>query len=240
MSLQDDLANDVNTLLNQEWSIREGQVVPTSDSIALAGGAAKLSATILYADLADSTELAIKYDRRVAAKVYKCFLSCCSKIIRARGGDIRSFDGDRVMSIFVGNYKNTSAAKCALQINHAFLKIIKPKLEAKYDSLKSGSYKLAHCVGIDTSEVLTVRAGIRKNNDLVWVGRAPNIAAKLSTLRESPFHSYITEDVYNSLAEEAKLSSGAKKPMWESRSWKTLEPFGIKTIYRSSWTWSGY
>src|ERR1044072_6999582 len=194
MALKDDLSTDVETILRQEWSIREGQVVPKTEDVALAGGAVKLNATILYADLADSTELAMQYDRRVAAKVFKSFLSCCSRIIRAYNGDIRSFDGDRVMGVFFGTTKNISAAKCALKINWAFLKIIKPKLEAKYESLRTGSFKLAHCVGIDTSEVLVIRSGIRNNNDLVWVGRAPNVAAKLSNIRNGPYHSYMTKE----------------------------------------------
>jgi class 3 adenylate cyclase len=110
----------------------------------------------------------MNYDKRVAAKVFKSFLSCSSKLIRAEGSEIRSFDGDRVMGVFISGPKNTSAARCALKINYAFLKIIKPKLAAKYPSLATGSDKLAHCVGVDASEVLVVRGGVRNNNDLVW------------------------------------------------------------------------
>lgn len=234
MALKDDLATDVDSILRQEWNVRDGQVVPTTDTVALAGGAVRLTATMLYADLADSTELAMNYDRRTAAKVFKCYLSCCSKIIRARGGDVRSFDGDRVMGVFVGDYKNTNAAKCALNINYAFLNIIKPKLEAKYESLKTGSYKLAQCVGVDTSEMLVVRAGIRNNNDLVWVGRAPNVAAKLSAIRNSPYNSYITEDVYKKLNESSKKYEG--KEMWEKRA-NSTQVKGVSTIYRSKWSY---
>jgi|SRR2546423_4467468 len=234
MGLKDDLESDVNSILRQEWDIRDGQVVPTTDSVALAGGAVRLTATMLYADLADSTELAMNYDKRIAAKVFKCYLSCCSKIIRARGGEVRSFDGDRVMGVFVGDSKNSNAAKCALNINYTFLKIIKPKLEAKYESLKNGSYKLAQCVGVDTSEMLVVRAGIRSNNDLVWVGRAANVAAKLSAIRNSPYHSYITDTVYNMLNDGSKYADG--KDMWEKRANSTQVP-GISTIYRSSYHW---
>ena len=233
MGLKDDLETDVNTILGQAWDVRDGQVVPEMEDVALAGGAVKLTATMLYADLADSTQLAM-YDRRVAAKTFKCFLTCCSKITRERGGEIRSFDGDRVMGVFIDDYKNTSAAKCALHINYAFLKIIKPKLEAKYEVFRNGTYKLAHCVGVDTSEVLVIRGGIRNNNDLVWVGRAPNVVAKLSSIRNSPYHSYITETVYDIMNEEAKTSDG--KSMWEKRTNSDVVE-GIDTIYRSSWTW---
>jgi class 3 adenylate cyclase len=233
MALIDELNNDVSSILSNNWSIRDGQVVPFSEQVTLAGGAVRLDATMLYADLADSTELAMNFDRRVAAKVFKSFLTCSSRIIRARGGEIRSFDGDRVMGIFLGPLKNTSAAKCALNINYAFTEIIKRRLEARYPQLGT-DYDLAHCVGVDTSEVLVVRGGVVNNNDLVWVGRAPNVAAKLSGLREPEYHSFITAAVYNKMQENIKISPDGQS-MWEQRPWNGVQ--GVNRIYRSSWWW---
>ncbi|MEQ1764299.1 MAG: adenylate/guanylate cyclase domain-containing protein, partial [Pyrinomonadaceae bacterium] len=214
MSLKDDVTNDVDSTIAKEWDTRDGQVVPKTEDVKLAGGAVKLNATILYADLADSTKLAMDYDKRVAAKIFKCYLSSCSRIIKNFGGEIRSFDGDRVMGVFVGSTKNTAAAKTALTINWAFMNLIKPKLEAKYATLKNGIYTLAQCVGVDTSEVLVVRGGVREQNDLVWIGRAPNIAAKLSSRRNSPYHSYITREVFIPMLEEAKYASDGRL-RWE-------------------------
>jgi hypothetical protein len=118
----------------------------------------KIAATMLYADLADSTALAM-WDRRVAARVCKAFLAFASRLIRASDGEVRSFDGDRVMGVFIGKTKNTSAVKCALKINHVFENLLKPRFAAKYEKLRDGTYKLGQCTGIDTSEVLVVRAG---------------------------------------------------------------------------------
>ena len=78
-----------------------------------------------------------------------------------------------------------------------------------------------------------MRAGIRNNNDLIWVGRAPNIAAKLSGIRELGFSSYITADVFTRLNDSAKFFNGAA--MWESRSWEKGTLYGTNAIYRSSW-----
>ena len=233
MAFTDEIASDVDGVLAQTWSTRDGLVVPEADDVALAGGAVKLQATMLYADLVDSTSLAI-YDRRVAARVFKSFLASTARVIRRRGGYIRSFDGDRIMGVFVGDFKNTSAAKAALNINHVFLKIIKPKLEAKYEVFRNGTYKLGHCTGIDTSEVMVVRSGIAKNNDLVWVGSAPNVAAKLSGIRDDPNNSWITESVYNSMNEEVKTSTDGR-PMWEKRINVPAIPGGVG--YRSNWYW---
>jgi class 3 adenylate cyclase len=234
MALNDELSKEVDNILNQTWNVREGQVIPKTEDVLLAGGAVKLDVTILYADLADSTDLAMQFDKRIAAKVFKSFLSCSSRLIKAHDGKIRSFDGDRVMGVFIGGSKNSQAAKCALKINHVFLKTIKPKLEAKFPSLKDGTYKLAHCVGVDTSEVLVVRGGLRDDNDLIWIGRAPNIAAKLSGRRNSPYHSYITKTVFDMLNNDVKTGSNGK-PMWEALT-PASNVKGLIT-YRSSWTW---
>jgi adenylate cyclase len=232
MSLLDDLRSDVEGVLSQAWDIRDGAVVPTTDTVALAGGGVKLTATMLYVDLADSTEIAM-WDRRVAARLCKAFLACCSRLIVAHQGDVRSFDGDRVMGVFLGNTKNTSATKCSLKINWAFRNVIKPKFAKRYPAIADGTYKLAHCTGIDTSEVLVVRAGIRNNNDLIWVGSAPNVAAKMSAFRDDPYFSFITGAVYDKLANDAKNSNKGES-MWEERS---LTSGPVKRVFRSSWQW---
>ena len=184
---------------------------------------------MLYADLVDSTALAM-WDSQVTARICKAFLGGVTRLIRGQGGDVRSFDGDRVMGVFLGDRKNTSAALCALQINWMFTQLLKPRFEARYEKLRDGTYKLAHCTGVDLSEVLTVRAGIRNNNDLIWIGRAPNVAAKLSALREAPHHSFISGDVYDMLHDDAKLWQGQN--MWEQRSWSSGP---INRVYRSGW-----
>lgn len=233
MGLRDELNSNVDVILSERWETREGRAVPEIETVALKGEIVKLNATMLYSDLADSTALA-SHSREIASRVYKCFLSCTSKVITDGGGSIRSFDGDRVMAVFVGEYKNTSAAKVALKINWMFLNIIKPKLTAKYGVFRNGTFSLAQCVGIDTSEVTVIRAGIRASNDLVWVGRAPNFAAKLSSIRNSPYHSYITEEVFNVLAPAGKIGGTNNQQMWERRENKTDLP-GNHVFYRSHW-----
>ncbi len=182
MALKDDISSEVDRALAQTWELRDGTVVPETDAVKLAGGGVRLEAAMLYADLADSTRIAM-WDKRVAARLFKAFLASSARIIRARGGYIRSFDGDRVMGVFIGNVKNTSAAKAALNINYLVNEIIRPKFESKYDAFNNGTFSIGHSVGIDVSDLLVTRAGIANNNDLIWVGSAPNVAAKLSSIR---------------------------------------------------------
>lgn len=231
MPLGNEIQTEVTSVLSGTWTVRTGQVVPESDQVLLAGGAVKLSAAVLYADLANSTELASSFNGRVAAAVVKAFLAASTRLIRARGGQVRSFDGDRVMGIFVGDHKNTSAMKCALNINWAVTEVIRPKITTIFPQLSAGNWSFNHAVGIDTSEVLTVRAGIRNNNDLIWVGKAPNVAAKLSSLREEGYSSYVTARTYNPAHASVKKSSDDRW-MWESRTWNQ------GPIYRSAWRWS--
>ena len=122
--------------------------------------------------------------------------------------------------------------RCGLNINWASTEVIRPKFQTKYAAL--GPYGLAHSTGVDTSKVLIVRAGVRGDNDLIWVCGAPNVAAKLSAIRESGYSSYVNQAVYDVANNEAKTGENGE-PMWEQRTWSELPEIGY--IYRSSWWW---
>jgi class 3 adenylate cyclase len=227
-----ELAAAVDAIIKARWDVRDGQVVPETDDITLGNSGVTLDATILYADLADSTELAI-FNREIAAEVYKAYLIGTTRLIKDAGGEIRSFDGDRVMGVFIGNFKNTSAAKAAFRINYFFTHVLEPSFQNFYQSLHASSFRFAQSVGIDTGEIRVARAGVRNDNDLIWVGGAPNVAAKLSSIREQCYSTYITEPVYKKLHDSAKFYNG--QPMWERRTWQKGEPYGAGYVYRSAW-----
>jgi class 3 adenylate cyclase len=63
-----------------------------------------------------------------------------------------------------------------------------------------------------------VRAGIRDNNDLIWIGKPPSFAAKLSDIRDYPNEVYISGRVHSKLPDDAKHSSG--EPIWAARNFK--------------------
>lgn len=227
MSLKDDLETEVGTIFRKVWTTRDGEVVPSEDSIKLGNDAVNLDATVLYADMADSTKLVDGYKPAFAAEIYKAFLHCAAKIIREEGGDITAYDGDRIMAVFITGGKNTSAVRAAMKIKWAVQEIVTPAQKKQYANT---DYTLSHAVGIDTSKLFVARTGVRGANDLVWVGRAANYAAKLSALPEG--FTYITAEVYNAMLDEAKFSNGTN--MWESVRWNT---FDDRIIYRSSYRW---
>jgi class 3 adenylate cyclase len=228
MSFSTDLSKEVEDIFKAAWETREGQLVPEPEDIQLGNHAVELEGTVLYADLAESTSLVNTVKPEFAAEVYKAYLLCASRLITKNGGTITSFDGDRVMGVFIGSYKNTHAARCALQINHAVLKIINPKLNAQYPN---STYMVKQAVGVDTSKLFVARTGIRGSNDLVWVGRAANYAAKLCSLREGNYASFITDDVFKKLNDEAKYGGAPKQLIWEKVLWEDMRIY----IHRSSW-----
>jgi class 3 adenylate cyclase len=238
MGLADDITAAVATVVGADWDLRTGTVVPNTEDVKLKNGGVQLDAVYLYADMADSTGLARDFPAKTAAKVIRCYLDATCRVIKARGGQIRSFDGDRVMAVFLGGAKNTDAAKCGLQIHHVVEKIVRPKLEVNLPLLTKQGYVLKHCVGIASGSALVVRGGVRDSNDLVSVGRAPNVAAKLSDVRDGSYRTYITEDVFHSLLPQSLFGDSAKKkkPMWTG---PILHDVGGEKIrvYKSAWTW---
>ncbi len=235
MGLAEDIDEAVQQVVQASWNSRSGTVVPTTEDVALSNGAVLLDAVYLYADMADSTGLARDFSRETAAKVIRAYLDATCRVIKARGGEIRSFDGDRVMAIFVGNAKNSTAAKCALNIKYVVDEIVRPAVESRFPSLVRNGFVLSHCVGIASGSALLVRGGVRGSNDLVSVGRPPNVAAKLSEVRNKPYRTYITADVFKRLNEASKYAGKDKRLMWQERS---LTVGGQDTtVYRSSWQW---
>ena len=100
-------------------------------------------------------------------------------------------------------------------------------------SYPNSAFSLFHSVGIDTSDLLVARTGIRNSNDLVWVGRSANYAAKLCALGDSNYITYITEDVFKMFADNAKNGGNPRRSMWEKRTWTEK---GI-VVYKSNWWW---
>ena len=67
-------------IIDKKWNKRKGNVVPSTEDVALAGGAVELEATMLYADLANSSRMAKELDRRITAKILKSFLATTARL----------------------------------------------------------------------------------------------------------------------------------------------------------------
>jgi class 3 adenylate cyclase len=106
--------------------------------------------------------------------------------------------------------------------------MINEEIKAKYPDV---TFTLKQVVGIDTSSLFVARTGIRGSNDLVWVGRSANYAAKLSNI-DNGYSSLITSDVYSMLNESSKNGANGSN-MWTQLTWSEYS----MTIYGSTWHW---
>lgn len=223
MGLKDELESEIAAVFRQQWDTRTGNVVPEPASLTLQNNAVVISGTVLYADLASSTTLVNSRTRAFAAEIYKTFLRCAAKIIRAENGSITAYDGDRIMAVFIGSGMEAEAVRSGLKLKFAVESIIAPALKRQY---ANETFQVRHGVGIDVSELFVARTGIRGSNDLVWVGRAANYAAKLSEFRQWPFSIYVTDTVHSKLPQQLQYVDGAS--MWEGRTWTSEGGLSLK------------
>lgn len=227
MALKGDLTNEVGLVFKSAWTETTGRVVPTPSDVGLGNKATLLEqAVVFYADLDGSTNMVDKKKWEFSAEIYKAFLHCAAKIVKAESGDITAYDGDRIMAIFIGNNKHDRAVRAALKLRWAVTNIIEPRMKAIYTTT---DFSIKHTVGIDMSDLRAVRTGVRGDNDLVWVGRAANYAAKLNTL-SSDFPTWITKAVYDGLS--SSLQTSNFQSIWEPRVWTAMNSM---SIYRSTW-----
>jgi len=229
MKTSAEILTDVRNILVTQWKTREGKKVPEAEEVKLGNDAVTLDGTVLYADLTDSTGLVNNHKDWFAAEIYKSYLVAACHIIRNNAGSITAFDGDRVMAVYIGDSKNSSAAKSALQISF----IVKEINSAIKKAYPNTAYQIRQAIGIDNTKLFVAKTGIRNSNDLVWVGRAPNYAAKLCGLVDGAYSIFITEGVFTMLNDQTKHGGSPRRLMWEKSHWQEH----AVTIYKSNWSW---
>jgi len=234
-----EIIEGVDDFFSGDYEVTDGRVIPDVADVPFGKNGKEIELAMLFIDIRESTKIVDSLRRTTAARMYKSFLWGVAKIAKSNNGELRSFNGDGVLVVFVGDSKRTNAAKAALQMSWFAQKILKPKLDAVFQNnqqLKGDGIEFDFGIGIDVGKVLVVRGGIRgeNNNDLVWVGNATNFAVKLSGLSKEGYHIYISEDVYKNMYKTSKFGGDSEKDMWELRSWTAMDNM---TIYRSNWTW---
>ena len=214
MSIADDITSNSKATYGTAWSVRNGTVVPDPKDLKLSNDAVYFErATVVYADLDGSTNLVSSSKWEFSGQVYKTFLYAASRLIRKHGGSIVSYDGDRVMGIFISKRQCNEAVSCALELNYAIKKLLQPELEKKWTT----DFKIRHVVGIDTSEIRVARTGVRGDNDLVWIGNSANLAAKLTAL-SADYPIGITDRVHAYLDNPQKFGPQGEN-IWKGWNW---------------------
>ena len=115
------------------------------------------------------------------------------------------------MGVFKTDTPNIHAVRSARKIDWMVHNVLNPKAKT-YNSIKNNNIVIKHCVGVDKSEAVAVRAGISGNNDLIWIGKVPSFAAKLSDIRKHPYELYISKDYYDKIGASNQSPDG--KNIW--------------------------
>lgn len=232
MAKLEDYKKEVDVFFDGDYEIVKTKSIPEVSDLKLGKHGKEVELAILFIDIRESTKLMASMRRSTGAKIYKSFLWGISKIARENSGQVRSFNGDGVLVLFVGDYKCNSAVKAAMQMKYFCQTVLKPKTDTYLKDKESLEGTLFdYGIGIDHGTVLVVRGGMRgdNNNDLVWVSNATNYAVKLSGLSSDPYNIKISDRVYGLLDDSRKMSGDVN--MWEERLWNE------KTLYRTNFKW---
>jgi len=75
VSVADDIKKNAADTFGAQWTVRDGKVVPEASDLKLSNDAVRFEkATVLYADLDQSTDLVETKKWQFAGEVYKTFL----------------------------------------------------------------------------------------------------------------------------------------------------------------------
>ena len=229
MALIDDLRNKVQEYFNQPYTTKETSIVPGTDYSKLTFGNNGLVAELafLFVDIRKSSQMHEVYGYKTAALIYQSFHEMCVRIIIHNNGNVRAFDGDRIMGVFAGDSKRGNAVKAAMNIRWAISNILNKKLTTP----------LSVGCGIEAGKTLITKVGKGRdinNQDLIWIGKACNYASHLCQVADNAV--IVSEEVYGRLSEYKKYSDdNPKKSMWV-RSQVNIKGKAI-WVYKSTWEW---
>lgn len=86
MTVLEEMTAAVEAITQNQWSTRQGQVVPDPEDLRLGNDAVEFDrATVLYADLKGSTKMVDAEHWWLSAEIYKAFLHCAATIIKKEG-----------------------------------------------------------------------------------------------------------------------------------------------------------
>jgi class 3 adenylate cyclase/tetratricopeptide (TPR) repeat protein len=131
--------------------------------------------TVLFADLAGSTELSQRQDPEQLRQLLSAFFDEMSQQIRSFGGTVEKYAGDAIMAVFgvpkVHEDDAERAVRAAIAMRESLVQL-NPLFEQEYDA------RLELRVGIATGEVV---AATDERREMLVTGETANLAARLQS-----------------------------------------------------------
>ena len=174
--------------------------------------------TFLYVDMRGSSSFTDQHRLQTITKIYKAYHHCMVECIKTYNGNVRSFDGDRVIAVFGGKSKLNNAIDCAMKMVGCRHDILQPKIKT---ALSNDKFSLG--IGISTGNAMVSKAGVgydKNTRDLIWIGDPPNLGAKLSDEADSPNSIHICKTSFEKLLDRNRYTNkdGVKIDMWTKAS----------------------
>jgi adenylate cyclase len=236
MTLLEDLRTKVSGYLQGDYETFKPQGVPLPEDIPLGNKAAELDATALFIDVRQSSDITNTFRRQTAAKMMKAYFDGSVRIINANDGYVRSFNGDGMLALFTGDSRSSNAVKAAMQVKWFVQEVLSPQFRRYFANNMSAigsALDFNIGAGLDEGTIFAVRVGIKGTNDVAWVGRCSNTAAKLSSVTKPPRAIAITRAVYERLKDDRKYSKGDH--MWSDEAYREFG--GVNRALRTTSYW---
>jgi adenylate cyclase len=216
MGLLTTLDANVSSFITGTYETFSPQDVPLPEDLTLkAGKAADFEAAMLFIDVRESSTITDAFRLQTAAKMIRAYADGAVRIVHANSGRVRSFNGDGMLAVFIGANRCDNSVNAAMQCKWFVNQVLRRKF-GKFFANNAQARKLAldfkiGC-GIDVGRVYAVRIGIGGTNDIAWVGRPTNTAAKLSDRAREPRNIVITGEVWSKLSLSLRIPKGV--PVW--------------------------
>jgi uridylate cyclase len=235
MALSDDLNKDITEIFTETFEVSSGWSIPTTADVTFDNQGKKIRLVSLFVDIRKSTTLVSAMGLESAARMYKAYIRGITKIVRARGGEILSFNGDGVVAGFVGVSASNAAVLSALNLCCFLFHQLKPWVDQVLIWTSSPELRFDFGIGIDAGDVLVVKAGMKgeDNHDLVWAGNPVNYSVKVSSLASDPYRLYVSDLVFDRIHHSLKESKEGNF-IWDAWWWTEKS----KLLWRTEW-WFG-
>ncbi len=157
-----------------------------------------IDAAILFCDLRHSSRLAETMEREEYLALLNGFFETTTRIINAHDGEVLKFIGDAVLAIFPAGDDRQSA--CAQALDSA--------LEIERSLTGSEQSDIDCSVGLAFGDVTYGNVGSQERLDFTVIGRAANIAARLSDLGKLLGHRVVASDYFQTFCGSDMRSLG--------------------------------
>ncbi len=203
MSTNSETIETIKAYLSESYTNSDATAVPKKHDLTFGNTVKKIRhAVILYIDMRKSRKIMFDTTNFWSIKIHKAFLRSVTHCIEKREGHFRSFNGDGLLSFFVGENAASRAVRAAMEIKGFVLKLNEFLKEKNINAVDFG-------IGIAQGSVMVAKSGKAGDDhtkqDLIWIGVPVYVAVELSEFGESPKNIWISDNVRTSIGKERYL-----------------------------------